>query len=141
MLRELLARALAARSAVGAHHLTGFDDLFEAAQIVVKLLVGFLAEVLSHRPAERSGRDVVADGDADLGAAVPGGRHEPYLTGVLDVGVADRAPADPTARLVELTRLAGVARLTGFTDVSGVAGIPGVAGSADDPELLTDRKP
>ena len=33
---------------------------------------GLLAEVLGHRPAERAGRDVVAQGHADLGAASPG---------------------------------------------------------------------
>jgi hypothetical protein len=89
------------RSAVGADDLAGFEDLFEAAQVVVELLVGLLAEVLGHGPAERSSRDVVAEGHADLGAAVSGGRHEQHLTGVLDVGVTYRAPGDPFGGLVE----------------------------------------
>ena len=86
---ELLARPFAARGAVGAHHLAGFDDLLEAAQVVVELLVGLLAEVLGHGPAEGSGRDVVAEGYVDFGAPAPRGRHEPHLTGVLDIGIAN----------------------------------------------------
>jgi hypothetical protein len=40
MLRELLPGALAARCAVGAHDLTGLEDLFQPAQVIVELLVG-----------------------------------------------------------------------------------------------------
>ena len=55
MLRELVAGLLAAGCVVGADDLAGFDDQFEPAQVVVELLVGFLAEVLGQCPAERSG--------------------------------------------------------------------------------------
>src|SRR3954470_7691480 len=101
MLRELVARPLAARSAVGAHDLAGLHDLLEPAQVVIELLMRLLAEVLGHRPAQRPRRDVVGERHTDLGATVPGGRHEPHLTGVLDVGIAHRAPGDPPARLVQ----------------------------------------
>ena len=105
-LRELLAGPLAPRGAVGADHLAGLQHLLEPAQVVVELLVRFLAEVLGDRLADRAARNVVRQDDVHLGAHTVRGGHEPDRTGVRHVGVPGRPPRDLLAgRLVDDLRV------------------------------------
>src|SRR4051794_40539645 len=126
------------RGPVGPDHLAGLQHLLEPAQIVVELLVRFLAEVLGDRLADRATRNVVHQDDMYLGAHTVRGRHEPDRTGVRHVGVPGRAPRDLlTGRLVDDLRVPldiGAERGAG----DPVAGP--VAGGADLLEVRHERR-
>src|SRR3954468_24401112 len=101
-----LAGPLAPRGAVGPDHLAGLQHLLEPAQVVVELLMRFLAEVLGDRLADRAARNVVRQDDVHLGAHTVRGGHEPDRTGVRHVGVPGRPPRDLLAgRLVDDLRV------------------------------------
>src|SRR5689334_5677504 len=87
---ERLRRALADRPSAGhrlrLRDLARLDHLLESSEIACHLLLRLLPEQLRGHDAERSGRRLVGELDADLGATVARRVDEVHAARVLDAG-------------------------------------------------------
>src|SRR6185312_8921476 len=87
-------------AAIGADDLAGLDDLLEAVQVVVDLLLGRFVEEHRGELARLAARRPVFEIDAHDRAAIARPRLETHAAAALDVGPFERLPGDPLVRSV-----------------------------------------